>query len=67
MSLFKIKKGYNSVSKTFRLPVELVDTLENLAKTYNISLNQLIIQCLEFTMANLSSEEAKKGSKTKSG
>ncbi len=65
MGLFKIRKGYNSVSKTFRLPIELVKTLEDLAENYKISLNQLIIQSLEFAMDNLSSEESKKNARTK--
>ena len=59
MSLFKIKRGYNSLSKTFRLPVELVKKLEQLATENNISLNQLIIQCLEYTMDNLGKESEK--------
>ncbi len=59
MSIFRIKKGYNSVSKTFRLPVELVGKLERLATDHNISLNQLVIQCLEFTLENLGNESKK--------
>jgi predicted HicB family RNase H-like nuclease len=59
MSLFKIKRGYNSLSKTFRLPVELVEKLEQLATENNISLNQLIIQCLEYAMDNLGKESEK--------
>ncbi len=53
MSLFKIKRGYNSLSKTFRLPVEMVEQLEKLSDDNNISLNQLIIQCLDFALENL--------------
>ncbi len=56
MSLFKIKRGYNSLSKTFRLPVEMVDKLEQLADDNNISLNQLIIQCLDYALENLEKE-----------
>jgi predicted HicB family RNase H-like nuclease len=59
MSIFRIKKGYNSISKTFRLPIELVEKLEKLATEHNISLNQLVIQCLEFTMDNLGNEGEK--------
>ena len=29
--MFKIQKGYDSESKTFRLPVELIEQLEKLA------------------------------------
>jgi|ADurb_Gly_03_Slu_FD_contig_21_1238784_length_324_multi_3_in_0_out_0_1 predicted HicB family RNase H-like nuclease len=59
MSIFRIKKGYNSISKTFRLPIDLVDNLEKLATDNNISLNQLVIQCLEYTMENLDEEDEK--------
>ncbi len=44
--MWKIQKGYDSVSKSFRLPVELVDELDKLAYENNLSLNQLVIQCL---------------------
>ena len=56
MSNFKIKKGFNSISKTFRLPIELVKQLEKLSDDNNISLNQLVIQCLEFATDNLEEE-----------
>lgn len=54
--MFKIKKGYDTVSKTFRLPIELVDNLEALAYKNNLSLNQLIIQCLNYAIDNLDNE-----------
>jgi predicted HicB family RNase H-like nuclease len=57
MSNFKIKKGFNSISKTFRLPIELVKQLEKLSDDNNISLNQLVIQCLEFATDNLEEDE----------
>jgi predicted HicB family RNase H-like nuclease len=57
MSNFKIKKGFNSISKTFRLPIELVKQLEKLSDDNNISLNQLVIPCLEFATDNLEEDE----------
>ena len=51
--MFKIQKGYDSESKTFRLPVELIDQLENLAAQNKLSLNQLVIQCLNYAVSNL--------------
>lgn len=56
--MWKIKKGYDSVSKTFRLPVEMVEELDKLAFDNNLSLNQLVIQCLNYALENL--EEDKK-------
>lgn len=51
--MFKIQKGYDSESKTFRLPIELIEKLEVLATQNKISLNQLVIQCLNYAVDNL--------------
>ena len=58
--MFILQKGYEEyVTKTFRLPKEFVDELEKLAFENNLSLNQLVIQCLKYSIDNLdtSSEE----------
>ncbi len=55
--MWKIQKGYDSVSKSFRLPVELVEKLDKLAYENNLSLNQLVIQCLNFALENLDKGE----------
>lgn len=55
--MFKIQKGSYSESKTFRLPIELIERLETLAAQNNISLNQLVIQCLNYAIDNLEGEE----------
>ena len=51
--MFKIQKGYDSQSKTFRLPVELIEQLEKLAAQNKLSLNQLVVQCLNYAVSNL--------------
>lgn len=51
--MWKIQKGYNTVSKSFRLPEELVEKLDKLAFENNLSLNQLVIQCLNYAVENL--------------
>lgn len=49
-----IKKEYDEyVNKTFRLPVEIIETLNAVAKEKNTSLNKVIIQCLEFAIENM--------------
>ena len=55
--MFKIQKGYNTESKTFRLPIELIERMELLAAKNNISLNQLVIQCCQYALARLEEEE----------
>ena len=56
--MFKIQKGYDTVSKTFRLPIELVENLDSLAYKYNLSLNQLVVQCLNYAIENLDENES---------
>lgn len=53
LEMFKIQKGYDSESKTFRLPVDMVKELEEIAAKNKISLNQLVIQCLNYALENL--------------
>ena len=56
--MFKIQKGYGShVTKSFRLPEELVEKLDKLAYENNISLNQLVIQCLNYALDNMEEPE----------
>ena len=57
--MFKIQKGYDSESKTFRLPIELINRLENLAAQNKLSLNQLVIQCLTYSIDNLETDSKK--------
>ena len=57
--MFKIQKGYDSESKTFRLPVELIKRLEFLAAQNKLSLNQLVIQCLNYALDNLENDKQK--------
>ena len=56
--MLKIKKEYSDyVTKTFRLPREIIDQLDSLAQTYNTSLNKVVIQSLEYALDSLRDEE----------
>lgn len=55
--MWKIQKGYNTVNKSFRLPDKMVENLDQLAFKNNISLNQLVIQCLKFALDNLDNDK----------
>ena len=55
--MFKIQKGYDSESKTFRLPTELIERMDILASKNKISLNKLVIQCLNYAIDNLEDNE----------
>lgn len=55
--MWKIQKGYTYVTKTFRLPEEVVEKLDKLAYENNLSLNQLVIQCLKYALNDLEHED----------
>ena len=59
--MFKIKKTEH-INKTFRLPTELVKRMEEIAQNKGISLNNLVVQCCEYALANIehSDDEDKK-------
>lgn len=54
--MFRIAKGYSTISKTIRIPEPVMETLEQLAGENNISLNQLINQCIRFSLSHLPDE-----------
>ena len=53
--MFELKKSqYNEyVNKTFRLPSIIVDKLEELSSEYNLSVNKIVIQCIEYALNNM--------------
>ena len=46
-------KNNKSELKTFRIKSELLIKIEELANKYNISVNKLVNQCLEYSLENL--------------
>ena len=54
--MLEFEKGFESVNKTFRIPVHIVEQLEQLAGKYNTSVNKIVIQCLEYALDNRSDE-----------
>jgi len=57
--MFRIQQGHSyTETKTFRLPIELIERLETLAAQNKLSLNQLVIQCLNYAIDNLEKEAA---------
>ena len=51
--MFKLKPGSQTITKTFRIPVAMSERLEQLAYKNNLSLNAVIIQCLQYALDNL--------------
>lgn len=55
--MLEFEKGYESVNKTFRIPVHIVKELEQLAGKYNTSVNKIVVQCLEYALENISDDD----------
>lgn len=55
MALFKVNKP-EMVNKTFRMPAELVERLNIVAQEQKVSLNNLVCQCCEYALANMSEQ-----------
>lgn len=53
MNKLKIPQNHSGVSKTLRLPENIVEDIQNLADLKNLSFNKTIISLLEFSLENL--------------
>lgn len=54
--MFVVKKNESS-NKTIRMPNDLIERLENIAKEKDVSFSQLVIQCCEYALNNMESTE----------
>ena len=53
MNKLKIPENHSGISKTLRLPENIVDDVQNLANIKNLSFNRIVISLLEFSLNNL--------------
>jgi len=53
MNKLKIPENHSGISKTLRLPENIVEDVQNLADLKNLSFNRTIISLLEFSLENL--------------
>lgn len=63
MNKLKIPKNHSGISKTLRLPENIVDDVQKLANLKNLSFNRTVITLLKFSLDNL--DESEKASLTK--
>ena len=56
--MLEIKRGYESINKTFRIPVNIVVDLERLAGENNTSVNKVVVQCLQYALNNISTDSS---------
>ena len=59
MNKLKIPENHSGISKTLRLPENLVDDVQNLANLKNLSFNRVVISLLEFSLNNLDENDKK--------
>lgn len=57
MNKLKIPENHSGVSKTLRLPENIVEDVQNLSILKNLSFNKTIISLLEFSLENLDSTD----------
>ena len=53
MIKLKIPENHSGISKTLRLPENIVEDIQNLANIKNLSFNKVVISLLEFGLNNL--------------
>lgn len=59
MNKLKIPENHSGVSKTLRLPENIVDEVQDLANLKNLSFNRVVISLLEFSLNNLDDNDKK--------
>lgn len=57
MDKLKIPANHSGISKTLRLPEDIVDDIQNLAYLKNLSFNKIVISLLEFGLTNLDEKD----------
>lgn len=58
--MLKIQGNPESAGKAFRLPINFVKKLDRIACINNLSLNHLIIQCLDYALHEIKKDDEKK-------
>jgi len=59
MNKLKIPENHSGISKTLRLPENIVDNIQTLANLKNLSFNRVVISLLEFSLNNLDDNDKK--------
>ena len=65
MNKLKIPENHSGISKTLRLPENVVDDIQNLANIKKLSFNRVVISLLKFGLENLDEKDKKELEKLK--
>ena len=57
MKKLKIQQNHSGVSKTLRLPENIVDNIQALSDIKNLSFNRTVISLLEFSLDNIDEKD----------
>lgn len=60
MNKLKIPENHSGITKTLRLPEDIVDDIQNLANIKNQSFNKIVISLIEFSLENLDENDKSK-------
>ncbi len=66
MNKLKIPENHSGITKTLRLPEDLVDNVQILANIKNLSFNKVVVTLVEFALENLEEEDKQALEKYKS-
>ncbi|MBQ2985629.1 MAG: hypothetical protein IJB30_06425 [Clostridia bacterium] len=53
--MLKIKPGYDTITKTIRLPEHMTLELERIAKENKVSFTSVVVQCLQYALESMDS------------
>ena len=59
MNKLKIPENHSGITKTLRLPEDIVDNIQEIADKKNLSFNKVIIEFLKFGLENFEDDEEK--------
>lgn len=57
MNKLKIPENHSGITKTLRLPEDIVNDVQNLANLKNQSFNKIIITLIKFSLENLDEKD----------
>lgn len=57
MNKLKIPENHSGISKTLRLPEDVVEKVQHLANLKNLSFNKVIISLIQFSLENLDEKD----------
>ena len=60
--MFKVQKAEETETRTYRLPVSLLEKLSKTAQDENVSVNSLIVQCCIYALEQLEQGEQREES-----